>query len=474
MDSYDKPLLPASVPETTRQWRWWTSAFLLVLSCSSCLLLGFIAFAPSEAPLAAAPLPSALDLEALSGLGKFLRDQRKHLSAWSHAKLPSSQSVTVVVGNEASDADSIIAALTYAYLKASLQTMEPAKHQRLFLPVVKCKRKHMRLRQETLEILKYAGVRRHDLIHMDDKDFGPLMRLIDAEDPRFNFVLVDHNKADGLLEGKIDGRVSEILDHHKDLEAHDGKREVIAFDDKHGVPIVQSACTIIAQEFLASKIGRELLKEDDGAVASALLSVIVIDSKEFKGQDSDDADMRVAERLKADIPNVDSSEHLQFKWLMNKRTNHSFWSSATLEENFLYDFKQFDSAGFTCGISSTFLSLEDLERKLKDPDQVSAFEEYVQDPTDPDPDAEVQSTIFVIMLKRDPMHLAVLTKTPGLQGFTRKFLVSSNAEILDLKSAKALHKSGYGIFSYLQGNSKASRKQVGPTCQALLRAFAKA
>lgn len=240
------------------------------------------------------------------------------------------------------------------------------------------------------------------------------------------------------------------------------------------MPVVQSACTIIALEFLRSKIGRELLKADDGAVASALLSVIIIDSKGFAGQTHDDEDMQVATKLKADIPDVDSQEHLQFKWLMKKRSNHQFWSSATLEENLLYDFKQFDSAGFTCGISSTFLSLEDLERKLRDPHQVGVLQEYVQDPAHQDPDAEVQSSMFVIMLKRDPMHLAVVTNVPGLREFSRKFLVSQHAHSLKLKTVKDLNAAGYGIDAYLQRNRKASRKQVGPTCQALLKAFAAA
>jgi len=212
--------------------------------------------------------------------------------------------------------------------------------------------------------------------------------------------------------------------------------------------------------------------QDDGAVASALLSVIIIDSKDFAGQAPDTYDMTVAKHLKAYIPDAASSKHLQFKWLMDKRMNHSFWSSATLEENLLYDFKQFGSAGFTCGISSTFLSLEDFQMKFRDPEQVGAFDDYVQDPLHPDPDAEVQSSVFVIMLKAAPMHLAIVTNIPGLRHFSKQFLMSSDAKSLELQKAGELHAAGYEVDAYLQGNSKASRKQVGPTCQALLEAFA--
>eukprot|EP00933_Yihiella_yeosuensis_P073141 TRINITY_DN81727_c0_g1_i1.p1 TRINITY_DN81727_c0_g1~~TRINITY_DN81727_c0_g1_i1.p1 ORF type:complete len:406 (+),score=83.44 TRINITY_DN81727_c0_g1_i1:43-1260(+) len=400
---------------------------------------------------------------------------------WSKGRL-SADLVTIVAGNEASDADSIIAAVTYGYLKHALRGKEKGKHgrPRVFVPIVKCLRKHMMLRQETLAILDHAGVDYHDLLHMDDKAFRPLMNLVDTEDPSFHVILVDHNKADGLLKGKVKGRVVEILDHHKDLEAYEAKKEVIRFDGDNGVPMDMSACTVIGAEFLKSKTGRKLLEADDGAVAAALVSVIIIDSKGLSQASAHD--LHVAKQLKTNIPDVGSKKHLQFKWLINKRENHHFWSSATLEENLLYDFKQFESEGFTCGISSTFLSLDDLALKLKDPEQAAALDEYVKDPLHADADGEVQSSVYIIMLKRDPMHLAVVTKVPGLREFSQNFLASSDVEslrILKLKtirdaSKSPLHTNDQVVDAYVQKNNKASRKQVGPTCQSLLAAFASA
>eukprot|EP00929_Paragymnodinium_shiwhaense_P014727 TRINITY_DN122685_c0_g1_i1.p1 TRINITY_DN122685_c0_g1~~TRINITY_DN122685_c0_g1_i1.p1 ORF type:complete len:501 (-),score=98.93 TRINITY_DN122685_c0_g1_i1:298-1800(-) len=405
----------------------------------------------------------------LSHLGRFLRDQKMRMHYWEKHRVGSSERLTMVVGNEASDADSIISALTYAYLKTAQWRAEhpvPGEN-RFFIPAVKCNRKHMRLRQETLAILSHVGVNYHDLVHFDDNSFSPLMALVDEEDPSFDVILVDHNEADGLLKGKVDNRVAEILDHHIDLAAHEAKKEVIAFDGKSGVPTVQSACTVIANQFLRAPMGPGLLQADDGAVASALLSVILIDSKGL-GDAASSQDLKVAEQLRADIKNPESQEHLHFKWLSHKKENPAFWSSATLEENLLYDFKQFEAGGFTCGIASTFLSLANFKKKLNDEEQASALQEYVEDPLDPESDSEVQSTVMIVMLKRDPKHLAVVSKHPGLQAFSKKFLLSPKADILapEFKGA-----SSSGIDFYLQGSSKASRKQVAPTCQEMLRAF---
>eukprot|EP00746_Dinoflagellata_sp_MGD_P020555 gnl/MRDRNA2_/MRDRNA2_14788_c0_seq1.p1 gnl/MRDRNA2_/MRDRNA2_14788_c0~~gnl/MRDRNA2_/MRDRNA2_14788_c0_seq1.p1 ORF type:complete len:346 (+),score=79.81 gnl/MRDRNA2_/MRDRNA2_14788_c0_seq1:562-1599(+) len=332
----------------------------------------------------------------------------------------------------------------------------------------------MRLRQETLAILQDAGVDPRYLIHVDDEEFYPIIHLVKDEDPTFHVVLVDHNEADGLLKGKVQNRVTEILDHHKDQEAHEAKKEIIAFDGKHGVPLVSSACSVVAEEYLKSETGRRLLREDDGAVASALLSVIIIDSKDMS--QASDRDKQAVLKLKADIPDVDSREHLQFKWLQHKREDPIFWANATLEENLLYDFKQFEASGYSCGISSTFLSLETLLEKLKNKAEASAIEEYIKDPLHPDYDAETQSSVFMIMLKKAPsIHLAVATKTPGLRDFSEKFLVGPGADILSLSRLaeraspddKAVDEMDY----FDQGNLKASRKQVGPTCQAMLTAF---
>ena len=103
---------------------------------------------------------------------------------------------------------------------------------------------------------------------------------------------------------------------------------------------------------------------------------------------------------------------LSFKVLHDKRTNPEFWAGESLESNLLYDFKQFESAGLTCGISSTFLSVDALAQKLADPRQASVLRDYVQ--RDVDYVHWSQSTVFIILLKDQGLHLAVASEHPAL------------------------------------------------------------
>jgi len=421
-------------------------------------------------------VPGPLKVDELSGLGKFLREQHHRLAQWHSGEVKGRDIVTMVAGNEASDADSIISALTYAYLKEE-EDLADGIRDRVYVPMVKCNRRHMKLRQETVAILSHAGVDLHDMIHADDETFVPLKHLVEAEDSTFRVILVDHNEADGFMKGLVQGRVAEILDHHMDQQAHVAGKETIAFDSKTGKPTMMSACSVIAERYLGNAVGRQLLKDDDGAVAASLLAVIIIDSKGL-GSHATATDKAIAEKLKADISNIESKEHLQFKWLVQKKENPEFWKSATLEENLLYDYKQFGEAGLTCGISATFLDLEALLEKLNDPSQSGAVNEYVKDPAHVDEDAESQSTVFMIMLKKSPFHLAVLSRQPGIREFSVKFLRTPAAKSLNLTPVSGCPNGACPgpvaeVDYYAQDTAIATRKAVGPVCQAMLAAFVK-
>lgn len=301
-------------------------------------------------------------------------------------------------------------------------------------------------------------------------------------------ILVDHNEADGVLKGKVNDRVTEILDHHEDQHAHKGvQKKVIMFNEKSGKPEAASACSVVAHEYLQTALGRGLLKKDGGVVAAMLLAVVIIDSQDLAEASPEDKANVAA--LKADIPDVDSREDLQFKVLQDKKVNPAFWAAQTLEQNLLYDFKQFEAGGLTCGISSTFISLDVLIEKLKDPEQASAIREYIKDPDHPDPDAEAQSNVFMIMLKKAPdMFLAVASLTPDARAFSRNFLLEKESKAVELlqltrvdaaDDTPASEADGWRpepvseLDYYNQANHHASRKQVGPACQDMLAAFCK-
>jgi len=139
--------------------------------------------------------------------GQWIRDVRDTVQ---HAKLEDKK-VTVVVGNEASDADSIITALTLAYL---VQKEDPDGQGKLVIPLVACNREDMMLRRETVLLLNMCGVDAKNILHLDDPETIELLKKVDE------LVLTDHNKATGPL-AQLGDKVVMIIDHHQDLCAHE-------------------------------------------------------------------------------------------------------------------------------------------------------------------------------------------------------------------------------------------------------------
>ena len=174
--------------------------------------------------------------------------------------------MTLVSGNEASDADSIVTAQVYGYLKQQQSPSVPV------VPVVMCNREDVTLRGETTQLLRKCGVDHEDLVFLDDPYIEKLL------DGVAEVVLTDHNKAMGKLE-RLSDKVVEIKDHHKDLGAHPsaaGAAREIAFED--GKATAGSACSVITEAYLSTAHGRELLARDGGAAARALLGVVLIDT----------------------------------------------------------------------------------------------------------------------------------------------------------------------------------------------------
>merc|ERR1712070_1232582 len=139
------------------------------------------------------------------------------------------------------------------------------------VPVVACNREDMKLRRETVLLLKSCGVDCEDLVFLDDPGIGALLARVSR------VTLVDHNKATGPLEALAD-KVVEIKDHHKDLGAHpnaSGDKRAIAFEGDKAT--AASACSVITEAYLACN-RKDLLARDNAAVARALLGVILIDS----------------------------------------------------------------------------------------------------------------------------------------------------------------------------------------------------
>eukprot|EP00929_Paragymnodinium_shiwhaense_P013838 TRINITY_DN121686_c0_g1_i1.p1 TRINITY_DN121686_c0_g1~~TRINITY_DN121686_c0_g1_i1.p1 ORF type:complete len:385 (+),score=82.10 TRINITY_DN121686_c0_g1_i1:69-1223(+) len=355
------------------------------------------------------------------------------------------KAVTLVCGNEAADADSIVTALLHSYLVAETEGSTA-------VPLMKCRREDIHLRSETCLLLKKCGVDPAGLLFSDDVATPGLIKRCQS------IVLTDHNALDGPLlalgdEAELTEKVAEIIDHHQDLgklTKVTGDKRNIAFAD--GKATAASACSLVAEKFLASDAGQSLLAANDAAVARALLGVILIDSANLDpaAKKVCDRDVAAASQLMK-ITAMSSSDEL-FKALSDAKFDAEFWASLPVEKCIAYDFKNFTKAGKSCGISSVLCDLKTFTSKAGWLEAASAkVNEY-------DVFGVMTATKTASGMQRE---LALIAKDANLAKLGSDFLAKYESGLLQLEPYEGLP-GPEGMMAFRQNNGVASRKQVAP------------
>lgn len=273
-----------------------------------------------------------------------------------------------VIGNEAGDADSIISAVTLAYIESVQETTEST-------PIVSIPKADLASqRPEVKLLLELAGIcnATSKLIFVDDP-------LIENDNAAYKVTLVDHN----VLEEKFQGKkwtVVEIVDHHFDEGYYEktcsGAARNIAFD--HGKALVASACTLVAE-----RLNNEFTPPYPPSVALLLLSVILLDSVNLSPEvgkvtqrdrdavadlleNTDWHDLPMESQIKlgitsssAFVPDTDDI----FKLLQDAKYNIKFWKSLSVRDCLRYDYKDFSYKSNMFGVSTVLMRLEDFFRK---------------------------------------------------------------------------------------------------------------
>ena len=176
-----------------------------------------------------------------------------------------------MLGNDAGDADSIISAITLAYV----EWMERGNH---FTPVISVSKGVFdHERPDIVLLLELAGL--HDasnkLIFIED--FEDVVGNALGVSSSWSITLVDHNTLNESLRHNIRKKltVEEIVDHHVDEGKYQktctGKRRNIAFRD--GQPLVASTCTLVAE-----RLQRKYHFPYPPSLGILLLGVILLDS----------------------------------------------------------------------------------------------------------------------------------------------------------------------------------------------------
>ncbi|KAI8933345.1 hypothetical protein NX059_009967 [Plenodomus lindquistii] len=147
-----------------------------------------------------------------NSLRGFLTQARSAL----RAAIDSSQKVTLVVGNESADLDSMSCSIIYAYIRS----MSPPKNafSPIYIPITNLPASDVQLRPEYLAVFQHANIEAKHLITLDDLPALPDIQSHLAPE-NTNWILVDHNQLQGQLGKAYSHQVTGVIDHHDDEDS---------------------------------------------------------------------------------------------------------------------------------------------------------------------------------------------------------------------------------------------------------------
>ena len=363
-----------------------------------------------------------------------------------------------VIGNKAGDADSIVSAITLAYV-------ESIGGETRKTPIVSIPRGDLETqRPETSFLLKLAGVSTKHLLFVDDE-------LIKNDAYGVNVTLVDHNLLEESLQAK-NWTVLEIVDHHQDerqyLDTCSGAARTIAFSNDQA--LVASANTLVAERL------KELWKVPSypASLGVLLLGVILLDSVNLspqvgkvtqrdrdavqnlldntRWQDLTEESQKVLQVTNTSAPNITAF----FDALQNAKYDSSFWKSISVRDALRQDYKAYDCFG----VSTVLIPLQDFLSKT---DLVPGIQQYM---------AEVGVNFLGIMLAFEEdgdlrRQLVLCSADKLLLDKMVDYLLRDNSLMLD-----EIHRSeslGLYLRAFNQRHIKLSRKQIAPILHHFFR-----
>ncbi len=333
-----------------------------------------------------------------------------------------------VMGNEASDLDSMASSVAYAYF-LSRTKQKPGE---LYLPLINIPGADFKLRTEAVYLFEKTGINVENLIFIDH------ISLADLRDRcSLKLTLIDHNKLASSQEKFQDG-VEEIVDHHKD-------EGLYSPTEGRTIEPVGSAATLVAEKMI--NLDTAPLEP---AIAELLLGTILLDTVNLdpQAQRVTPKDEAVAMRL-FEITGAGQNE------LFNKLQAEKFNTSALDTPDLLRkDYKEWQMGAVKLGISSVLLPVK--EWLKKDPGIVEKFSKYAQ--------SRKLDILLAMNAYTNPefkRELVVFSADDQLKEKTVSFLLDSKIglETIDTGMVKG---AGKTIAFFSQGDLSKSRKKLQP------------
>ena len=418
-------------------------------------------------------------LLVMSGIRSFLRNHvGPFVRKTKGTPITTHQPPHFYLGNEAADADSIISSLCYAYHEFNCAIDKEVFH----VPVVAIDRKELHLRRDVELLLNKVDLQLADLVCLDE--IHSLKSDNNNKESCVTLTLLDHNALSQKVLSALPSRsvvVCEILDHHIDMKQHNecaGPMRNIAFNSATNVAEVASTCTLVFEKFHATAQDTKNSFPFEPEVATLLLGVILLDSLNMspqagKGTSRDGSALNHLRQITS-MSNMETDK--MFNELSNAKTDIAFWNNLSAEDCLLLDYKLFQArnkmnTNFNIGMSSVLLPIERF-LFFKD-DVLKACDYYL---------TECECDVLVIMsmvtepeMKRE---MVIVSKSEGLvsdlvsrlehninlQVTPLTFETHTESEVKELVDSFKINDMYFSVV--LQGNVKASRKQVAPLISA--------
>lgn len=411
--------------------------------------------------------------------------------------------------NRIIDLDSLTSSILYAYLR-SLKPPQKA-FTPLYIPLLNIPEADVRIRPEFAALFQHANISASHLVTLDD--LPPFERIEKVLDPASTcWILVDHNKLQGVLGSIYSGRVRGFIDHH--VEENVGPQNTSL--EPHEPRLVEKcgSCTsLVIRTFrttwdaistssqssgAAHAQGNSLV--DDGMVrkrweaqiAKLALASVLIDTADLTAEGKvEAADREAVQYLNAKIQSSPRDARTWDRKQFYKEINDAKTNIDGLEFNEILrkDYKEWTQNGTKLGISSVVKSFEFLTAKAQ---QSSSSRHTTTDAFDQAIDSFMRSkslSIFAIMTaftspdQTFGRELFLQATNASSAAAVSRFSKSAGEELgLEDLHVPGISSSGGGDGSspddeeeskmtrkaWVQQNVAKSRKQVAPLLRAAI------
>lgn len=274
----------------------------------------------------------------MSSLRKTVPEFLAHLKSLPISKIASNDVLTICVGNESADMDSIASAITYSYCQYIYNEgtySEEKKKGSFIVPIIDIPREDLSLRRDVMYVLEKLKIKEEELFFIED--LKSLKQNV-SQGTELNSYLVDNNDTPKNLKNYIDNVVG-IIDHHFDLQKH--------LDAEPRIVKVSGSCSSLVFNYWYEKLqgDREVVMN----IAPLLMGAILIDTSNMrrKVEESDKLAIERCQAVLSDAVNEVSAQGLEdssefYKEIKSRKNDIKGFSVSDILKK---DYKQFNFQG---------------------------------------------------------------------------------------------------------------------------------